>query len=261
VELPEGSEYVALGSSYGAGPGLGNRVPGSPRGAARSTHNYAHLLADRLRLKLTDVTYSGATVAQILGRETGATPTPQLDAVMPDTRLVTLTAGGNDVGYIGYLTQASLPALVRAITGTNRRLAGLLDPAEVARKSAALADDLIALFDAIRERAPKAIVAVTDYLTLLPPDSSVSAHPLTGEDADRGRQYFGLVNLTLRQAAARAGVVFAEVSGASARHHAWSSDPWTERFVLLGGKAAPYHPNPSGMVAVADAVEGALRSA
>jgi lysophospholipase L1-like esterase len=261
VELPEGSEYVALGSSYGAGPGLGDRVPGSPRGAARSTHNYAHQLSDRLRLKLTDVTNSGATVAQILGREAGASPTPQLDAVTADTRLVTLTAGGNDVGYIGYLVQASLPALVRAITGTNRRLAASADPAEANRRGAALADDLIALFAAIRERAPKAIIAVTDYLALLPAGSSVSAHPLTREQADRGRQYFALVNLTLRQAAARAGVLFADIAAPSAPHHAWSSDPWTERFVLFGGKAAAYHPTRAGMTAVADAIEAALGAA
>lgn len=36
MELPEGCEYVALGSSYAAGPGLGDRVAGSPWRAARS---------------------------------------------------------------------------------------------------------------------------------------------------------------------------------------------------------------------------------
>ena len=102
---------------------------------------------------------------------------------------------------------------------------------------------------------------MTDYLTLLPPDASTSAHPLAREDAHRGRQYFAMLNLTLRQAAARAGVVFADVAAPSAGHHAWSSDPWTERFVLLGGKAAPYHPTRAGMAAVAGAVEGALASA
>ena len=119
MDLPEGSEYVALGSSYAAGPGLGDRVANSPRRAGRSTRNYAHDLADRLKLRLTDATYSGATIAQILGREAGATPISQLESVTAETRFVTVTGGGNDLGYIGYLVTASLPALVRTVTGGN----------------------------------------------------------------------------------------------------------------------------------------------
>jgi lysophospholipase L1-like esterase len=261
MKLPEGSEYVALGSSYAAGPGLGDRVPGSPRLAGRSTHNYAHILASRLKLRLTDMTFSGATVEQILGKEADATQVPQLEAVTAETRLVTLTGGGNDVGYIGYLVTASLPSLVRAITGGNKRLAELANGVEFERRGSALADNLIALYGAIRARAPQAIIAVTGYLALLPPDDSVGAAPLRREDTERGRRYWNHVNLALKQASARAGVVFADVAAASASHHAWSSDPWTERFVLLGGKAAAYHPTRAGMVEVADALESALANA
>ena len=258
MELAEGSEYVALGSSYAAGPGLGDRVPGSPRLAARSTHNYAHILAERLKLRLTDVSFSGATVAQILGREKGATTVPQLEAVTSSTRLVTLTGGGNDVGYIGYVATSSLPWLVRAVTGGNRRLADLANDNHFERKAAALADNLLRLFDEIRLRAPGATIVVTDYLALLPQDASASAPPLAPEDARRGVRYWQHVNLALRQATARAGALFADVSVASAAHHAWSSDPWTERFVLLGGKAAAYHPTRDGMSHVADAVQAVL---
>jgi lysophospholipase L1-like esterase len=260
MELPQGSEYVALGSSYGAGPGLGDRVVGSPRLAGRSTHNYAHILSERLGLKLTDVTYSGATVAQILGKEVGATATPQVDAVTPATRLVTLTGGGNDLGYIGFLVTASVPRLLRGVVGGNRRLAELRNSTAIGSKAAQLADDLTALFDAIRSRAPEATIAITDYLAVLPPDSSIGAPPLPASDAELGREYWSNVNLTLRQVAARARVVFAEVSAVSTPHHAWSSDPWTERFVLIGGKAAPYHPNRLGMAAVANAIESAIRA-
>jgi lysophospholipase L1-like esterase len=261
MNLPEGSEYVALGSSYAAGPGLGNRVPGSPRLAARSLHNYAHLLADRLKLRLTDVSFSGATVAQIMGKEAGASSLPQLEAVTSQTRLVTLTGGGNDLGYIGYLITASLPALVRTVTGGNKRIAELSNAADFERKSSELGDNLIALVEGIRSRAPKATIVITDYLALLPPENGVIAAPLRRDDTDRGRRYWERVNLILRQAAARAGVLFADLSATSAPHHAWSDDPWTERFVLLGGKAAAYHPNRAGMTAVADAVETALATA
>src|SRR5580693_568311 len=96
--IEPGARYVAMGSSFAAGPGLKPRAPGSPRRAGRSAVNYAHLVADRLGLELTDVTYSGATTQDILAGAPGKPP--QLDAVTADTRLVTLTAGGNDVGYV-----------------------------------------------------------------------------------------------------------------------------------------------------------------
>jgi len=55
------SRYVAMGSSFAAGPGLRPRVKGSPRLAGRSHANYAHLVAARLGLDLDDQTYSGAS--------------------------------------------------------------------------------------------------------------------------------------------------------------------------------------------------------
>ena len=57
MPIPAGSRYVAMGSSFAAGPGLPSRVPGSPRRAGRSTGNYAHLVARELGLDLHDVTF------------------------------------------------------------------------------------------------------------------------------------------------------------------------------------------------------------
>ena len=66
ADIPAGSRYVAMGSSFAAGPGLPVRAPGSPRRAARSASNYAHLVARNLALDLHDLTYSGATTGDIL---------------------------------------------------------------------------------------------------------------------------------------------------------------------------------------------------
>ena len=59
------SRYVALGSSMAAGPGIRPRADGAPLPAGRSARNYPHLVADRLGLDLVDVTYSGATTANL----------------------------------------------------------------------------------------------------------------------------------------------------------------------------------------------------
>ena len=49
-----------------AGPGIRPRAAGSPLRAGRSARNYPHLVAERAGLNLVDVTYSGATTANIL---------------------------------------------------------------------------------------------------------------------------------------------------------------------------------------------------
>ena len=57
---------------------------------------------------MVDVSCSGATTAHILKRWGGLPP--QIDAVTPAARLVTVTIGGNDVGYVGGLMAASCDA-------------------------------------------------------------------------------------------------------------------------------------------------------
>jgi hypothetical protein len=64
--MPAGSRYVAMGSSFAAGPGIAPRASASPRRAGRSSGNYAHLVARALGLDLRDMTYSGATTNDIL---------------------------------------------------------------------------------------------------------------------------------------------------------------------------------------------------
>jgi lysophospholipase L1-like esterase len=259
MELPEGSEYVALGSSFTAGPGLGDRVAGSPRLAARSAHNYPHVLATRLGLRLSDMSFSGATVAQIVGRQRG--PRPKVNAVGAATRLVTMTAGGNDLGYIGYLIPSSAGWPLRALLGGKRRLAKLQDPTVIADKVAGLERDLASLFEQIRSKAPEATIVVTDYLTIVPADATVPTPPLSAHAADQGRAFAALVTSTISGAASKAAVIFADVSTPSADHHAWSANPWVEGYVLRGGAAAAYHPRREGMIAVADAIEAALKNA
>lgn len=96
--------YVALGSSYASGPGI---EPMEDRGCMRSAGNYPHRLAAGLGLELVDATCAGATTADVLlGRQQqvpggGTVAAPQVDSVTPDTTLVTVSIGGNDLGLIG----------------------------------------------------------------------------------------------------------------------------------------------------------------
>jgi lysophospholipase L1-like esterase len=250
--MPEPPRYVALGSSFAAGPFIGSRSPGSPRRAGRSSVNYAHLLAAARGLRLTDVSYSGATAAQLLDGKPGAGP-PQMDSVTPDTDLVTITCGGNDVGYLPRLTCASLPW---PISRRADRYARLGD-----RPFDELGATLDRVTAAVRRRAPHARLLLVDYLTIVPPD----AHCPTGRPpagvAAWARVTAAHLSAETRAAALRAGADHVAVSVASRDHHAWSPEPWTRMFRFSRHQGAPYHPNAAGMRAVAAMVADVLRPA
>lgn len=96
-----GLDYVALGDSYAVGLGLPTPT-GAVAGCGQSTSSYPRLLAAALELNLTDMTCSGATTANVIGtpQDTGAGVNPaQSSALSADTDIVTLTIGGNDLGF------------------------------------------------------------------------------------------------------------------------------------------------------------------
>ena len=238
-----------MGSSFAAGPWVGKRAPGSPRRAGRSASNYAHLYAARAGLDLRDVTFSGATAAELLDGQDRAGP-PQIEAVTPDTTLVTLTCGGNDIGYIGRLLLGSLPWPLRALPGARRAAA------ETDRLTAERLDGLGATFDRVlaevRRRAPAARIVLVDYLTILPPDPDVPTGRLPAAVAAWGREVASRLSAETRAAAGRHGCGFVAASAASRDWHAWSAAPWTRRYGLWPRDGAPFHPNQAGMRAVAD---------
>lgn len=251
------TRYVALGSSMAAGPGIPPTAPGSPLLAMRSQRNYPHLVAQRLDLELVDVTYSGATTANILTERQHGEP-PQVDALDGSEALVTITIGGNDVGYVPMLCAAALPAPLRWLPP----LRGMRDAGARWRALAAVADELIEVGRVIRHRCPQARVMFVDYLTLLPPQGA--ARPLSATDTARGRVVAAELERLTGAAAEATGCELVRAAQASRDHHPWSAQPWTNlpsRFpVPIPGHTAPLHPNAEGMRAVADLVVGEFES-
>jgi lysophospholipase L1-like esterase len=246
------SRYVALGSSMAAGPGIWPPDLGAPPPAMRSTNNYPHLVAKKLGLHLVDVTYSGATTANLL-RESQFGARPQVDVLDGSEDLVTVTVGGNDVGYVQLLTAAGLPRFVRSLPLLGRRVRETLDPTARDRALVEVAESLKEVGRTLRQRSPRAKVLFVDYLTLLPPDGA--APPLSGIDVALGRRVADTLERLTGEAAADTGCEWVRVADASREHHAWSAEPWTTKPGLpFPGRPAPLHPNADGMRAVADLV-------
>jgi lysophospholipase L1-like esterase len=241
--------YVALGSSMAAGPGIRPRAPGAPFGSGRSARNYAHLVAERLNLDLVDVTFSGATTAHVLGeRQRGARP--QIEALDGSEELVTITIGGNDVGYVPLLMAAALPRPARLLPA----IGALFDRGAREQALGDVGDSLRAVGTAVRLRAPRARVVFVDYLTLLPPDG-VPAPPLSAADADLGRHIGQGLEETTAAAAQATGCELVRAGQASREHHGWSADPWAVGAGWpLPWRPAPFHPNAAGMRAAADLI-------
>lgn len=100
--------YVALGDSYTAGLGVPSPT-GAVAGCGQSTSSYPYLAARSLRLDLTDMSCSSATIADMTAAQpTGAGTNPaQLSALSSGTALVTVSIGGNDIGIIGIVTKCA----------------------------------------------------------------------------------------------------------------------------------------------------------
>jgi lysophospholipase L1-like esterase len=240
-------QYVAMGSSYAAGPGILPMVPGSPLRCARSAADYAHVLARLRELSLVDVTCSGATTVDVLQGGQFALP-PQLDAVTAQTQLVTVTIGGNDVFFMANLMGLSCD--LRAVARCN-----VAPDAEVQARFAGLADSLRQIVAGARARSPKVRVVFLTYFTVLPEQGTCERVALTPAQADQMRAVAARLALITREVAKQSGSGLLDVALLSRGHDACSQDPW-----VLGARREPgvlippFHPTQAAMQAVGNAL-------
>jgi lysophospholipase L1-like esterase len=251
--------YVALGSSMAAGPGI---KPVADRAAGRSARNYPHLVAQRHGYDLIDATVSGATSANILDtpqRGLGRTFDPQITLLVPEAALVTITIGGNDLGYIGTLTEMSLLAPLGLVPKRfkPRRLAPSFDRSQADYDR--VTDSICDVVERVRATAPGARILLVDYLTMLgshPP--SFRAFPLPSKEKQACRTVAAGLAECFSVSAARTGVELVAASAASVDHGVGSPEPWVTGFdfgnPLTRNLKAPFHPTARGMEAVADLI-------
>ncbi|BDD59054.1 hypothetical protein MAP00_004291 [Monascus purpureus] len=263
---------VSLGSSFAAGPGI--RPVTGPRGAGRSGANYAHILAQSLNVKLTDLSVSGATLLNIISEPQSVpfisrTFPPQITHVPEDSDIVTITAGGNDVGYVGGMMldawNATIPGrIIGSIIQVLQTCLSVLRwrrkkerPTSTSLTTEELATRMGEVLDAIHRKAPKARILLVEYLALLSPGTT-----RPGRDIPFGQDK---INYHVQRASElqRAYVLATQTRGnwcqrvpiheLSEKHALGSRTPWVTGFgigLLLRG-IVPLHPNAEGMKEVA----------
>lgn len=255
---PANSSYVALGSSFAAGLGLGDRLAGSPIISQRTINSYPQQLARLLGVSsFTDVSSSGATARHVLhGGQLGLGP--QIDVLGPDTQLVTLTGGGNDIAYVGDLTAMAYRNR-KGVTGTV--VAQFWSGAKPAdqRDFASLENNLIALLREIRLRSPKAKIVVATYPRILPEAGTCASLGITAAEAAAMRLVADRLAAVTRSAVARTDANIVDIAALSKGHDACSAQPWVNGSAPEHG--APFHPTLAGARATALAIAEAIGAA
>jgi hypothetical protein len=253
------ANYVALGDSYAAGPVIPNQI--APLGCLKSDHNYAHLAAPTIGLPLKDATCSGATTADMTesqSTELGSVP-PQFDSLSSETTRVSLTIGGNDIGF----SEIALSCVTVNPFSTpckDKYDSGGKD--QIAERIAATAPKVAAVLQGIHTRAPNAKVYVVNYPAIFPETGSGCwpQMPIGFGDVPYLRSTEQRLDAMLATQAAANGATLVNWYNASIGHDACksSSTRWVEPLVP-GELAAPIHPNKAGMQGAANVLIAAAK--
>lgn len=258
TESLEGARYVAIGSSFAAGPLLPPAKAGAPVRCGQSMNNYPTLLAERFGMVLVDRTCSGARTDHVLG-PWGDIP-PQIDAVNETTRLVTVTIGGNDLNYIGNLFSATCLQRARDAVAAGQqvkpcRALHVPTPADYLRVEAQLNE----IARRVRTAAPRARLVFVQYLTPLPATLCAAA-PVGERDAALVRRIgVRLAEITGRVAQQNKALVV-EMNRSSAAHTPCDPEPWMIGFPkgYDGKQGLQWHLNLAGMQATAEGIADGL---
>ncbi|WP_103534644.1 SGNH/GDSL hydrolase family protein [Streptomyces sp. SM11] len=218
--------YVALGDSYSSGVGAGSYLPDSGI-CRRSTNAYPHLWqAANSPASFDFVACSGATTSSVASG--------QLGVLSSSTSLVSVTAGGNDVGFADVMQDCVLSSEATCINSVNNA---------IARMNNSLPGSLDSLYDTIRARAPQAQVVVLGYPRFYQLSGSCVAG-LTEAERSAINNAADVLNDVLAKRSADAGFTFSGVVDEFTGHELCSGDAW------LHGVTFPihdsYHPKAAG---------------
>lgn len=249
--------YTALGDSYASAPGVADQVDTT---CARSDRNYPSLTAQHNHWRLTDVSCSGATTANMAGPQ--GSVAPQLTAVTRATDVVSVTIGGNDIGFSDDL------ATCTGLTSSNPAGAPCQEhftadgTDQLAARINQTGPKVAAMLRSVHQRAPHARVVVVGYPALFPDDGvgcTSSTVPLAAGDFAYLRDTEKKLNAMLAREALLGGAQYVDTYTPTIGHDMCrpEGERWIEPLVTTP-PVAPAHPNAQGETAMSAAVTRAL---
>ncbi|MDN5765183.1 MAG: SGNH/GDSL hydrolase family protein [Humibacillus sp.] len=230
-----GVVYDALGDSYASGYG----VPPYDGSCGRSQSAYAEQLNGRMRIRLDDfVACAGATTTSLVSGG-------QLNALNAHTNLVTLTIGGNDIGWSS--------AVVACLGGTDSQCAGAV-AATRSNITTNLPGLLDSLYTQVAQQAPRARVVVTGYPRLFSPrfGSYLGASAAEQRALNDGAN---VLNRVIAKEARKHGFTFVDVTNRFQGHGVNAPSAW----ILGPTDPAAFHPTLAGYRAYTAAILSSLR--
>ena len=216
--------YVALGDSYSAGNGANSKNLNSS--CNRNTYAYPYLISQqRPNTALTFVACAGAQTPDIINN--------QVNSVTASTNIVTLTIGGNDVGFTSLIIACTTLGCASQINTSNNQIATQL-PAK-----------LDATYAAIKSRAPSAQVVVLGYPRPFAHRTCLAATGVTLSEEDSLNALTDNLNNVIKSRSQAAGFTYVDPNPYWAGHDVCASNPFTNGLTLLR-TADSYHPTRNG---------------
>jgi lysophospholipase L1-like esterase len=258
-----GDPYVALGDSYASGPAIPVQTLDVP-GCLRSTNNYPNVVANAEQYQLKDVSCSGATTNDIFNAQSTSNGTnpPQINAVTPAAKVVTVTIGGNDIGFTGIIENCAAatpngPTLQTGAPNCKSIYHHSATNDELVNRIAATKPKVAAVLQAIHSNAPGAQVYLVGYPTILPDKGNTGCfpqNPLTTVDVPYLRDVEKNLDAMLSGAAGANGASYVDTYTPTIDHDSCQLPGirWVEP-VVPANSAAPVHPNILGEQAMGQA--------
>ncbi len=217
--------YVALGDSFSSGVGTGSYTLSSS--CKRGVYAYPYLVAQqRPNTALDFVACSGATTSSLMSN--------QIQAVTATTSIVSVTIGGNDIGFSDLIVQCTLGECSTELDSTRTTLASVLDPR------------LNTVYSAIRNQAAiGARVVVLGYPREFTSVGCFGTLGISSTERTKANQLADALDAVIAERAAAFGFTYKSALASFATHAVCSSSQWLNGLNLFNTTES-YHPNRNG---------------
>jgi lysophospholipase L1-like esterase len=216
--------YVALGDSFSSGVGTGSYT--LSRSCGRSTYAYPSLVSrQRPKTALTFVACAGATTTSLMRT--------QIRSVSRGTDIVTLTIGGNDIGFGSLIVECTLSDCSKALNRTRSRLTSVLRPR------------LDIVYRAIERRAPDARVVVLGYPRMFSRSGCQDTPGINSIERSSANRLVDALDRLIASRATAFGFTYKSAIASFTGHATCSSNAWVNG-LDLASVSESYHPNRKG---------------